>query len=423
VWHKSYRRRYGVEGPITSFELFVLDAQGHCLDSNARVDLRVSKGNKLWKRLRLHGDLVTIPEYVDDTSELRYEFYSRLPLGNRRVKGISATRFTSRHYELFAPSILDRQARTLLAAAERLYQPLRAVSLDKLSWTKGTITIHSHMPGGVRAYSSVNGRSNFATDDLLRCSSVRDAIADTPLLHEHLHTVGYSHKDYMEFAGFRVRRSLDGTGNEWMGLRHDNRSSAWLSYLKTGEANRRSKLVLPHLLLRLYGERLFDGYLQARAERSALQAEGFSEIEADCAVFSKVARRDLSDLFRTVYTNLDPNRASVAMLTHVEPKTGAPARFPLDAIRVALHNDAEQAEDLVRKTRRRIQRLPSHREKIRQYLRLGKVLHDTGRIRERNACFRQALLAARLVSSTVFRRARTQAIGILLGNPLQVGWL
>ena len=106
-----------------------------------------------------------------------------------------------------------------------------------------------------------------------------------------------------------------------------------------------------------------------------------------------------------------------------KPQDTEPLRFPLDPIRVALAAGAEQADDLVRKTTRRIQKLPSHREKIRQYLRLGQVLHKTGHKQERNRCFYRALLAARLVSASVFRRSRSQAIGIVEGSPLQVGWL
>ncbi len=431
VWASLYEKRYQKLAPF-AVRAFLLDAQGHVLSSVQQSDRRrngtrllrveiLRAGESIHSLRRSYADLEATLAGAS-IEDLRYRIISPLPLLTDEVSGEGAARFGSERYSISAPAFLEAEAQTFLAAAETIYQPLREVALRKLKWKQGKINIHPSMPAGVRAYASSNGTSNFNVYDLLRCTRLRDALGSTPIFHEHLHTVGYSHSDYMDVAGLRVRRALDPQGAAFMG-RGKNPAKA-LQFLLEGSQGKGG--ILARLLLQRYGAKIFDGYLARRKQRVALQARGLSEKESDCALFSDVCGEDLSALFATVHAGIDAEDVEAGLAepdADSESGQNPSGGFGFADLKRALADEQADISGLLADWQAKIGGVPALRAQARHFLRLGELLFLQGREDDACRCFSKALQAAVDIDAGFFARTRNEALGVLRGEPLGLGWM
>ncbi len=415
VWHRLYQKRYQKQ-PLFAARVFLLDQAGHVLEAGRKqerlVRFAIDREGEPWQRARRSFLDCDPPASLDG---LRYRIQTALPLVESEVDGEEAAQFESAHYRVSAPAFLEAYAEVLLAASDLLYPSLREAAIKKLRWERGRITIHSTMPRGVRAYASSNGTSKFNVKDLLRCVRLRDGLGRTPLFHEHLHTVGYNHSDYMDLAGLRLRRGL---GPRWM--RPEGKAAAWRRFLCEGEGG--NGKMLARLLLLRHGPELFDTYLARRGERGALQARGLSEKEADCALFSDVCGSDLGPLFAAVHAGVEADCLETLEEAEDAPEA-ASGGFRFQALQRLLAADDATVPAEVDAVLDRIAAVPALRQRVRHNLRLAAVL--IGEDREELGCqaLRAALEAALEVDRRFFERARGEALRVLNGEELALGWI
>ena len=439
VWHLVYSRRYRGAPPY-SFQIFFRDPQDRLLQTFSPekgrkvtpVSVRISKGGRYWlwvRRLRnFRIDLKEslLPEMLDD---LDYEIQTPFPIVGKTQTGHHSTRFRSKHYNLTGPALLAPEIRNFLGAAEVLFKPIRSVGLRPLPWLRGRIVFHPTMPRGVRAYSSVRGNSNFNTRDLARCVRLADALRRTPIMHEHLHTVGYKHSDFMDVAGFRLRKKLFPIGSRGQGGELGRRGRAYTNWF-LGKGKPFHKKAILRALLARFGGIAFDAFLQRRGDRSSLEARGLTEEEAKAVLFSRILGRELFSWFGVSPArskNLEALIQPKASETPPPALTGPDPKNLMARMQVILgkasKNSKGPRDPNFQTLLRDLQKLPTQRSRIRTALRLGAKARAAKRISLAYPCFRTALQVATKMGSRIFTRTRRAAIEVCLGKPLHLGWL
>jgi hypothetical protein len=341
VWHESFQRRPRKGGEdCYQVHLFLRDANGHRLLGTAagrRSGARTAKQASVPPRRRscipatiqiLRGQriLQTVASPRSFTCEFekllikeqlaarRYRVTSGLLAEPVVVRGRTAASFTQGRYGITAPAELAAEARCFLTAANTLYDAMRKITGSRPRWGKGRIRIRAAMPPSVRASAGGGGGSNFTIRDLMKCVTVRDALIETPIMHEFLHTFRFKHADYMNLTGFRVRRSLDPQGFRSMGHVQDNHAELVDAYLKSGKGREKHAThAMARILLERHGPEVFDRYHKRSGTRDAMVARGDSEALVNCILLSRLAGENLAWLFNSVGANIDPRRIAREM--------------------------------------------------------------------------------------------------------------
>jgi hypothetical protein len=437
VWHLVYKKRYRGAPPF-SFQLFFRDPQDRILQSfslerrkprRGTLTVRIEKAGRPWLLLKnlknFCADIKTplLPSALDD---LEYEIQAPFPIVGHKQGGHHSTRFHTKKYSLTGPALLAPEIRTFLRASEVLLKPIRSVALRPLPWLLGRIVIHATMPKGVRAYSSVRGNSNFNSKDLARCIRLADALRRTPIMHEHLHTVGYKHSDFMDIAGFRLRKKLYPIGSRGQGGEMGRRGRAYFNWFMGKGLGTHKKATLRVLLAR-FGGIAFDSYLQRRKDRGSLEAKGLTEEEAKAVLFSRILGRDLFSWFGVSSErskNLEELIQAKASKAVPSAMTGPDARDLMARMQLLLRKKRRLVQNPgFQVLLKDLQRLPTQRLRIRTALRLGATARKARRWKLAYPCFRVALLVAARMEGKFFVKTRAAAVDVCLGKTLHLGWL
>ncbi len=441
IWHLAYERRYRGAPPF-AFQVFFRDPQDRLLGSfvpekrgprAGRIGVQIYKDGRLWRwvsQLRNFCRDLKAPLLPAALDGLEYELHTPFPIVGRKQGGHHSTRFHTKSYSLTGPALLAPEIQNFLRAAEVLLEPIRSVALRPLPWVMGRIAIHATMPRGVRAYSSVRGNSNFNSKDLARCVRLADALRRTPIMHEHLHTVGYKHSDFMDVAGFRLRKKLYPVGSRGQGGEVGRRGRAYERWFFTKDSKPHKKATLRTLLAR-FGGIAFDAYLQRRKDRGVLEARGLTEEEAKAVLFSRILGRDLFSWFGVApkrskdLGELIQAKASEAVPTAI---TGPGPRDLMARMDNLLAKKRTRPSLLAKNPAfqsllRDLGRLPTQRLRIRTALRLGTRAVQSARLPLAYPCFRVALTVAQKMSSRIFTKTRAAAVDVCMGKPLHLGWL
>ncbi|HHI80444.1 MAG TPA: hypothetical protein ENK02_10740 [Planctomycetes bacterium] len=438
VWHLSYNKRYRGAPPF-ALQVFLRDPQDRLLERfvpergrtrSGRIALRLYKGGQPWLLLRrLRNFRAELKQRVppEAMDELEYEVLAPFPVVHGKQRGHHSTRFHTKNYDLTGPALLAPEIRNFLRAAEVLFAPIRAVALRPLPWLRGRIVFHATMPRGVRAYSSVRGNSNFGSGDLARCVRLADALRRTPIMHEHLHTVGYKHSDFMDVAGFRLRKKLYPIGSRGQGGLLGRRGRAYTDWFLARSKRPNKKAILRSLLAR-FGGLAFDAFFQRRRDRASLEASGLTEEEAKAVLFSRILGRELFAWF-----DVSPQR-SKDLQSLIQPKaseapppalTGPGPRDLMARMQSFLRKAPPKGpgDPRFRSLLRDIHKLSTQRSRIRTALRIGAKAREAGRLSLAYPCFRAALQVAAKMGARIFNRTRSAAVEVCMGKPLHLGWL
>ncbi|GEM_PF-3730997 len=441
VWHLAYAKRYRGAAPYT-FQVFFRDPQDRLLESfsaekrgaqRKAVSVRIHKGGTPWlfvRRLRNFRADIRRRLLSSALDDLEYEILTPFPIVGNWQRGHHSTRFHTKHYSLTGPALLAPEIKHFIRAAEVLFEPIRSVALRRLPWLRGRIVIHPTMPRGVRAYSSVRGNSNFNSKDLMRCVRLEDALRRTPIMHEHLHTVGYKHSDFMDVAGFRLRKKLFPVGSRGHGREVGRKGRDYIQWFM-GKSNKINKKALLRVLLSRFGGSAFDAYFQRRKDLGFLEAKGLTEEEARAVLFSRILGRDMFSWF-----GVSPKRTKF-LEELIQPKASeevpaaitGPSAQDLVTMMDRLLRKKSHPKALGLRNRglqtvlRKVGQLPSQRLRIRTALRLGAKAHGVGRMEWAYRCFRLALQEAARMDLKLFMKTRNAAVNVCMGNPLSLGWL
>jgi len=451
VFHQYYKKFAGRKN-VLAYYLFVKDVNGHYLSNYWKISGRRRKRITIPIKVTLDKRVVfdtgkTKPDrqFMSEAGWIRSEadlervsYEVDLGLGSgKRTLGGHGLDYTkeSKHFRFVGVHELAHTAESWLKGSEAIYEIFCKMLDMTPRWRTGKtgkadIRFRVKMPPGVGAYGGGHGMTFTIGSGLSVTQPWR--ILRVPLRHELLHTFGHSHRDFMHItcqeAG--VRFSGDAVAARFKGNKPQNDE---ILRCRRGEKTPKPEAVVDYVLLAHYGYQVFKKYVEtAQAHRDKLQAEGLTETEGDCAIFSALTRDEALSIYRAAGVRLNEEavergikllrksggRKGSEVARKRPPEQLAAAQAVQKAAKAFERGDPASAEVHVQTALKNIPAIGDYRTRTWFYCRLAELYLKDGQKEKAYEMFRETQRAASKVDAGYLRKIRGICVNTLKGEAI-----